>query len=360
MKDVLKAHPNADENERRVTWESNMRMIEDNNAHFLRGARKFTMAMNKYGDLSRQEYRRLMGTQISSGRWKRGKQVSAQKLRMIAKKSKKFSVDYRKMGYVTRVKDQGFCGSCWAFSTTGAIEGQMYRKTGRLVSLSEQNLVDCSRAYGTYGCSGAWMADAYDYVLNNGLQSEASYPYTADVGVLVDHALIPGAASWAWGGGDTQDCYYDSRRSVAQISDYRFIPAGDEQALADAVATVGPITVALDADHPSFMFYSSGIYEEPNCNPNSLSHAVLLVGYGTEGGKDYWLIKNSWGTGWGENGYMKIVRNENNACGIASYALYPIGLLVLWVLVGLSGVTLCSINQPDHIWWINNMAAASI
>ncbi|XP_036376174.1 cathepsin L1 [Megalops cyprinoides] len=297
------SYSETDENERRVIWETNLRIIEDHNENFYRGTRKFMMAMNKYGDLSRREYRRLQGSKINSRTRKRGKEVSARKLRAAGKKVKRVSVDYRTMGYVTHVKDQGFCGSCWAFSTTGAIEGQLYKETGRLVSLSEQNLVDCSRSYGTYGCSGAWMADAYEYVLNNGLQSERSYPYTAV---------------------DTQPCYYDSRQSVAQISDYRFIPAGDEQALADAVATIGPVTVALDADHPSFMFYSSGIYEEPHCNPDNLSHAVLLVGYGSEGGKDYWLIKNSWGTGWGENGYMRLIRNKKNACGIASYALYPV------------------------------------
>uniref|UniRef100_A0A8C7R484 Cathepsin 12 n=1 Tax=Oncorhynchus mykiss TaxID=8022 RepID=A0A8C7R484_ONCMY len=189
---------------------------------------------------------------------------------------------------------QGYCGSCWAFSTTGAIEGQMFKRTGQLVSLSEQNLVDCSKPYGTYGCSGAWMANAYNYVVQNGLQSTDTYPYTSVV------------------------------RSVASITDYRFIPSGDEQALADAVATIGPITIAVDADHPSFMFYSSGIYEEPSCNPNNLSHAVLLVGYGSEGGQDYWIIKNSWGTAWGEGGYMRMIRNGSNTCGIASYALYPI------------------------------------
>ncbi|XP_029683504.1 cathepsin L1 [Takifugu rubripes] len=212
-------------------------------------------------------------------------------------------IDYRQMGYVTEVKDQGYCGSCWAFSTTGAIEGQIFKKTGQLISLSEQNLVDCSKSYGTYGCSGAWMANAYDYVVNNGLESTITYPYTSV---------------------DTQPCYYDSRLAVAHIKDYRFIPKGDEQALADAVATIGPITVAIDASHSSFLFYSSGIYEESNCNPNNLSHAVLLVGYGSEGGQDYWLIKNSWGPSWGEGGYMRLIRDGKNPCGIASYALYPI------------------------------------
>uniref|UniRef100_A0A3B3HVE0 Cathepsin 12 n=1 Tax=Oryzias latipes TaxID=8090 RepID=A0A3B3HVE0_ORYLA len=272
------------EERRRAIWEENHRMINDHNQRFLTGKRPFSMGMNKYGDLVRKE-------------------VSARRLRYNARKSEAGFVDYRNMGYVTEVKDQGYCGSCWAFSTTGAIEGQIVKKTGQLLSLSEQNLVDCSRPYGTHGCSGAWMASAYDYVLSNGLQTTDSYPYTSV---------------------DTQPCFYDSRLAVAHIKDYRFIPQGDEQALADAVATIGPITVAIDADHASFLFYSSGIYDEPNCDPNRLSHAVLLVGYGSEEGQDYWIIKNSWGSSWGEGGYMRIIRNGSNTCGIASYALYPI------------------------------------
>ncbi|XP_026861293.2 cathepsin L1 isoform X1 [Electrophorus electricus] len=292
-----------DDTERRVIWESNRKLIEENNERFQKGMSEFTMTMNKYGDLNRQEYKQLQGAKINSKTARNGKTVSAWKLRLHAKKLRKSSVDYRPLGYVTEVKDQGYCGSCWAFSTTGAIEGQMFRKTGRLVSLSEQNLVDCSRSYGTYGCSGAWMANAYDYVISNGLQASDTYPYTSV---------------------DTQPCFHDRSQVVAQISDYRFIPKGNVQALADALATIGPITVAVDADHPSFLFYSSGIYEEPSCNPNNLSHAVLLVGYGSEEGRDYWIIKNSWGAAWGEGGYMRMRRSRSNTCGIASYALYPI------------------------------------
>uniref|UniRef100_A0A3Q1IRV0 Cathepsin 12 n=1 Tax=Anabas testudineus TaxID=64144 RepID=A0A3Q1IRV0_ANATE len=291
-----------DDKQRKAIWEDNKRIIEDNNQRFFMGMRPFSMAMNKYGDLTRQEYQLLQGSRINAQFVKRGKTVSAKRLRVNAAKVDASVVDYRQMGYVTEVKDQGFCGSCWAFSTTGAIEGQIFKNTGELISLSEQNLVDCSRSYGTFGCSGAWMANAYDYVINNGLQSSSSYPYTSV---------------------DTQPCYYDNRLAVAHIKDYRFIPKGDEQALADAVATIGPITVGIDANHASFMFYSSGIYEESNCNPNNLSHAVLLVGYGSEGGQDYWIIKNSWGSSWGEGGYMRMVRDGSNTCGIASYALYP-------------------------------------
>ncbi|XP_017333001.1 procathepsin L [Ictalurus punctatus] len=291
------------DNKRRAIWEKNKNLIEDNNRKFYMGMSEFTMAMNKYGDLTRLEYHQLLGARVNGNAHKKRKTADARKLRYHARRLRLKSVDYRQMGYVTEIKDQGYCGSCWAFSTTGAIEGQMFKKTGQLVSLSEQNLVDCSWSYGTYGCNGAWMANAYDYVINNGLQASATYPYTSV---------------------DTQPCFYDSSKVVAQISDYRFIPNGDEQALADALATIGPITVAVDADHPSFLFYSSGIYEEPRCNPNNLSHAVLLVGYGSERGRDYWIIKNSWGTGWGEGGYMRMIRNGSNTCGIASYALYPI------------------------------------
>ncbi|XP_028300170.1 cathepsin L1 isoform X2 [Gouania willdenowi] len=291
------------DNRRKSIWELNKRMIDDNNQGFYMGMKPFSMAMNKYGDLTKQEYQFLQGAPINAQFAHRGREVSARRLRNNARMLDGWFVDYRNMGYVTEVKDQGYCGSCWAFSTTGAIEGQMYKRTGQLVSLSEQNLVDCSKPYGTYGCNGAWMANAYDYVVNNGLQSTDTYPYTSV---------------------DTQPCYYDSRLAVAHIKEYRFIPKGDEQALADAVATIGPITVAVDADHSSFLFYSSGIYDEPNCNPNNLSHAVLLVGYGSEGGQDYWIIKNSWGTSWGEGGYMKMIRDGRNTCGIASYALYPV------------------------------------
>uniref|UniRef100_A0A3Q4G0L0 Cathepsin 12 n=1 Tax=Neolamprologus brichardi TaxID=32507 RepID=A0A3Q4G0L0_NEOBR len=267
------SYDELDDMERRVIWEGNKQLIEENNRRFLMGMKSFSMAMNRYGDLTQQEYRVLQGAKMNAQFVKRGKEVSARRLRNIAS------------------------------GTTGAIEAQLYKKTGQLISLSEQNLVDCSKSFGTYGCSGAWMANAYDYVVSNGLESSNTYPYTSV---------------------DTQPCFYDSRLAVAHIRDYRFIPRGDEQAMADALATIGPITVAIDADHASFLFYSSGIYDEPNCNPNNLNHAVLLVGYGSQEGQDYWIIKNSWGTGWGEGGYMRIVRNGQNACGLASYALYPI------------------------------------
>jgi len=212
------------------------------------------------------------------------------------------TVDWRTSGAVTPIKDQGQCGSCWSFSSTGAIEGACKIKTGKLVSLSEQNLMDCSTSYGNQGCNGGLMTSAFKYVVaNKGVDTEASYGYTAKDGT----------------------CHFTTANIGATISNYKTIASGSESALLTAINTQ-PISVAIDASHNSFQLYKSGTYYEAACSSSRLDHGVLAIGYGTDTTGDYFLVKNSWGTSWGIAGYIQMARGRNNNCGIATQAAYPV------------------------------------
>nr|QOV03072.1 cathepsin L1 [Dysdercus peruvianus] len=276
----------------------NKHMIEEHNKNYKSGDVSFHMKMNHFGDLTPEEFKERMNKYKSSGKPKQLGSVFVEPNVEVPA-----SVDWREKGAVTPVKDQGQCGSCWAFSTTGSLEGQHFLKTGKLVSLSEQNLVDCAGRYGNAGCGGGLMDSAFEFIkANGGIDTEASYPYEALNG----------------------RCRFKKSNVGATLNSFVDIPQGDEEALKKAIATVGPISVAIDAGESSFQFYSGGVYYEKKCSPYNLDHGVLAVGYGTENGQDYWLVKNSWNSKWGENGYIKMVRNKNNNCGIASEASYPV------------------------------------
>uniref|UniRef100_H2ZJP9 Cathepsin L n=1 Tax=Ciona savignyi TaxID=51511 RepID=H2ZJP9_CIOSA len=292
-----KIYKSDEEEQRMENWFNNWKKISDHNLEYSLNRKSCQLKMNHFGDLTTKEFTTMMNGYRNDMRLKSNLLSfnSALKLPSL--------VDWRKEGLVTPVKNQGQCGSCWSFSATGALEGQHKRKTGKLVSLSEQNLIDCSVPEGNDGCNGGLMDQAFNYIkLQGGIDTEAYYPYEAK----------------------NDKCRYNKTDVGATDVGYKDIASGDEEMLKEAVATRGPISVAIDASHQSFQFYSNGVYNEPECSSTMLDHGVLVVGYGTENGKDYWLVKNSWGPSWGEEGYIKMSRNANNQCGIATQASYPL------------------------------------
>uniref|UniRef100_A0A671VH11 Cathepsin S n=1 Tax=Sparus aurata TaxID=8175 RepID=A0A671VH11_SPAAU len=299
-----KTHEKTYQNEveevsRRELWEENLMLINKHNLEASMGLHTYEMTMNHMGDLTPEEILQSYATFIPPTDIQR----APSSFDRTSSPPVPDTIDWRKKGYVTKVKDQRPCGSCWAFSAVGALEGQLFKKTGKLVDLSPQNLIDCSFKYGNLGCKGGLMHNAFQYVIDNqGIDSDASYPYT---------------------GRQASQCNYNPSYRAANCSRYDFLPEGDEGALKQALATIGPISVAIDATRPRFAFYRSGVYDDPSCT-QKINHAVLAVGYGTLNGQDYWLVKNSWGTSFGDQGYIRMARNKNDQCGITQDACYPI------------------------------------
>merc|ERR1712066_119061 len=206
------------------------------------------------------------------------------------------SVDWTKKGAVTAVKNQGQCGSCWSFSTTGSLEGAWEIATGQLVSLSEQQFVDCDKK--DSGCGGGLMDTAFSYAENNALCTEGSYSYKGRAGSCQASSCTVGIPK----GG---------------VTGYKDVAADDEQALMEAVAKQ-PVSIAVEADKAAFQLYHSGVLTS-KCGSN-LDHGVLVVGYGTDSGPDYWKVKTSWGASFGEEGYIRLKRGKGGAgeCGLLS------------------------------------------
>jgi len=278
------------------TWKANAIFIEKFNKQM---NHTFTVSMNKFGDLTTKEFSKL---------YKGLKHAAPPKPKMhneivFSHPKLPATVDWRTKGAVTGIKNQGQCGSCWSFSATGSTEGAHFLQAKKaLVGLSEQNLVDCSQAEGNEGCNGGLMDDAFKYIISNhGIDSESSYPYTAETGT----------------------CQFNAANVAAHLMSYQDVTSESEPALTTAVAQRGPVSVAIDASHTSFQFYSGGVYYEPECSTTQLDHGVLAVGYGASGSSDYYIVKNSWGTDWGMSGYIWMSRNRDNNCGIATMSSYP-------------------------------------
>lgn len=300
----------TEEKFRMKIYMENVRKIEIHNQRYANNLTNYKLAVNKFADILHHEFVHIMNgfnrtNQLIAAHALPDKHGS-DGIAFISPANVELpkAVDWRKKGAVTEVKDQGHCGSCWSFSATGALEGQHFRQTGKLVSLSEQNLIDCSTKFGNNGCNGGLMDNAFRYIkANHGIDTEASYPYEAE----------------------DDKCRYNPKNSGATDKGYVDIESGNEEQLKSAVATVGPVSVAIDAGHQSFQFYAEGVYDEPECSTSQLDHGVLAVGYGTsENGQDYWIVKNSWGPTWGQEGYILMARNNENQCGIATQSSYPL------------------------------------
>ena len=274
-------------------FEKNMDYIGESN----KKDKPYKLGVNNFTDMTLGEFKNVyLRLNISAN------SISHKSNYRYIHKSIPQNIDWRAGGLVTNVKDQGQCGSCWAFSAIGTLEGQHAKKYGSLVSLSEQNLVDCAYNYTCQGCDGGWPDMALQYVIDNkGVDTEIGYPYQA-----ID-----------------ESCNYTNSSIGANATKVVRLPAGNMTMLYNAIGNIGPISVALDAE-ADFQMYSSGIFNSTECSSEMLDHAVLAIGYGVLNGSRYLIIKNSWGASWGMNGYIYFSTSIDNMCGIAQHTSYPV------------------------------------
>merc|ERR1712153_225142 len=257
----------------------------------------YTTGINEFADMTNAEFVRMYNGFNARGMPKKELNVELFDTSNLAS-----SVDWVSKGAVTPVKNQGQCGSCWAFSTTGSVEGAYQIATGKLLSFSEQELVDCAGSYGNQGCNGGLMDDGFKYIEAKGDVLESEYPYTGKTGTCSSSK---------------------SANPAVKVKSFADVQQNSEAQLMAAVEKA-PVSVAIEADQSGFQFYKTGVFSG-TCG-TALDHGVLAVGYGTDSGTAYWKVKNSWGSTWGQDGYImmaKDISSSSGQCGIASQPSYP-------------------------------------
>jgi len=293
--------------QRQNLFTHNKKYIDYTNYRAEKRGQSMRLAINHMADMNEVEMQRMRGIRGAASKAQQHyAPLRVHKSDKVNQDQLPGNVDWRTKGAVNTVQDQGICGSCWSFGTAAVMEGQYFMTFGQLVKFSEQELMDCSWPYGNNACDGGEDYRAYQWIAtNNGLS------LTSDYGSYLM------ADGW---------CHANTTKKTGIIDGYVSINTGDVIALMDSIANNGPMSVAIDASHKSLSFYSSGVYYEPECGngPNDLDHAVLAVGYGTSADNEpYWIIKNSWSTHYGNQGYMLMSRKDNN-CGVATQATYPV------------------------------------
>jgi len=280
-------------------WAKNLAFVTEHNAKYDAGVESFFVEMNEFADLSQEEFAErylIRFPEVMATTKCTGAQAPTTSLPE--------SVDWVSKGAVTNIKNQGQCGSCWAFSATGSLEGSYFINKNQKITFSEQQLVDCSTSYGNHGCNGGLMNFSFFYVKDHGITTEAKYPYKGIGG----------------------SCRYKQETDQAwTISDCTEVTVDKEINLLGAIAK-GPVSVAIQANQLSFQLYKGGVFS--GICGHKLDHGVLAVGYGTDekSSKKYYNVKNSWGAGWGDHGFIKIVRegDGHGKCGIQMAASYPL------------------------------------
>lgn len=265
-------------------YEEFKKTMEKIAAHNSNDAHKSTVGLNEFSDYTVAEWKKMNGYKYQEGK--------ERKVKLLDVSTMAASVDWRDEGAVSPVKNQGQCGSCWAFSTTGAIEGAYEISGGYLEYFSEQQLVDCSTQ--NNGCNGGLMDYGFAYAEENPLMLEAAYPYTAKQAT----------------------CKYDASKGYGRVQDYHDVTPNDADQLRAAL-NKGPVSIAVEADEFSFQGYTGGVVTS-GCG-KKLDHGVLAVGYGTDEGQEFFIVKNSWGPSWGANGYVKIAPDQ---CGVTNQPSY--------------------------------------